>query len=93
MKRAVLAAGNVVTVGPVIIAAGQLLLVELDQNPLRHGFLRQQLFLRGGAVAPDQVVWLTQRGHFLDPADDGGIVRVRRFDLVIMAVERSAGRR
>ena len=72
-KRAVLAARYIRHIGPVVITAGQLLLVELDQHPLRHGFLRQQLFLGGGAVTPKNVVRLAKFGHFVHPSDDNGI--------------------
>ncbi len=60
-------------VGAVIIAAGQFFLVEPEQDAARDGLLEQQCLFGFGAIAPEDVVGLAKRGHFLHPTQDGRI--------------------
>ena len=80
---ALLDARDVVRVGAMVIAAGQLLLVELDENALRHGLLGEALLFGLGAIAPEDALGLAERDGLLDPlanvdVDGVGMVEVRR---------------
>ena len=59
-----------------IVAARQLLLVELDQNAGIDRLLRQPFLLRLAPVAPDDLVGLAKLHHLLDPGAHAGVFGV-----------------
>ena len=74
--------GDIVGIRAMIIAAWQLLLVELDQNPLFDRFSRQRPSFRLRAIAPEDVFRLAKFHHLRDPGQHGLIGRIalsRRF--------------
>jgi hypothetical protein len=79
-EGAFLDARDVVRIGAMVIAAGQLLLVELDQDARVDGLLRQALLFLLAAVAPEK---LTQRLTGQIP-----VFPKRRFAARVFPVER-----
>ena len=67
---------DVIWVRTVIIATRQLLLIELDKNPLLHRLVGKEIFFLVRAVAPEDAVGLAQRGLLVDPRAHGWVVRV-----------------
>ena len=74
-EGAVLDAGDIVRVGAVEIAAGELILVELDEDALLDGLLPQRLELFLLTGDPDDLVRLRHGGHFLHPLENGLVFR------------------
>ena len=74
-EGAVLDAGDIVRVGAVEIAAGELVLVELDEDALLDGLLPQRLELFLLTGDPDDLVRLRHGGHFLHPLENGLVFR------------------
>ena len=72
----VLDPGDVVRVGAMIVAAGQLFLVELNENPGLDRLGSEDRTLRRGAVAPVNAVGLAQLHHLGHPVGDGLVARV-----------------
>src|SRR5205823_32965 len=66
----VLAARDVVGVGSVVVAARQALWVELDENAFLHALFVEAVSFRFAAVAPDDIVGLTELDALVDPAAD-----------------------
>ena len=59
-----------------IITTGQLRLVQLDEHSLGDRFLRQQVLLRLGTIAPENVIGLATPGLLLNPRLDRFVPRL-----------------
>ena len=55
------------------IAARNLLLVQLDEDVLLHGFSDQKLVLAVRAVAPENIFGFSQSGDLVHPIEHGRI--------------------
>ncbi len=67
MKVATFAARDVVGVGAVEVTVGQFLLIEFDEDAVFYAAVEEGLFFFGGAVAPEDVVWLAEFDGLFDP--------------------------
>ena len=74
-ERAVLHARHVVGVGAVQVASRELVRVELDEDALLDGLLAQRVELFLFPRDPDNLVRLGDGGHFVDPRQNGLVVR------------------
>ena len=74
-ERAVLHARHVVGVGAVQVASRELVRVELDEDALLDGLLAQRAELFLFPRDPDNLVRLGDGGHFVDPRQNGLVVR------------------
>ena len=80
MKVQVLDARDVVGVGAVQVAAGELLRVERDEHPGGHGLLGEVLVLVFRAVDPHHVVGLGHGRDLVDPLQEGLVGDLHRTD-------------
>ncbi len=77
-EREVLGARDVVRIGAVQVAARPLLLVERDQDALRHRFFGERLLFLLRAVAPVDPLGLGEPSHLVDPGTQVGVGGGRR---------------
>ncbi len=73
----VLGARDVVRGAPVQVAAGHLLLVQLDQFARRHALLDQLIAFRLRSVADENPLWRGQRSNFVDPSSNAAMYKSR----------------
>ena len=77
-EGALLHSGHIVRIGTVVIATGQLLLVELEQHAVGHRPFGQELLFFFGAIDPKNMIRSDQGADLLDPGAQGFICgRVR----------------